>query len=627
MRAELLPHYERVLAFIRRQAADFARRHRGAAERLLLSPDQTGECKDPHVERLIEAFAFLTAGIHLRLEDDFADLANSLLEIVAPHLVAPIPSVSIVHLEPAPKLDSVVEVPAGAELHTRPVGGSICRFRTAYPVRIWPIEVTEATLEPASRLSVQESVATVLRLRLTSRGGALRTLLKIAAAAPKKDPDGNVVMRFYLDGGEQFRLYDLLFGPCKGVLIQDPEDGSTYRASIRAAGLEPSDLLWCQGPRSLDSYAFLQEYFACPKKFLFFDLILPASTWSVLSARADLLFLLDAEPSPDHGFSAANFRLSCTPVVNLFAHTADDIRFDQLRTEYEVEPCISDRDAYEVYSVQRVLAADGAGEFLPLYSQRHMASSAWGGMLGGAVLSDQTGPLGFYITERRAPTQPGRTRTEVYLSFVDLSLHTRPQANRRLSVKTLCTSGDWPKNAGADPGFVLTTGAAAAVAAIHTLEPPTLTRRPALGRGVAWKLISHLSLNYLSMGDHASDGRGEEAVAALREILLLHAAHTTPDPSEPMTQQILGLSKLQTRRTIACPSGMSGPCRGLEVTVTLATPNYRSTSASQLLFASVLERFLGRYVSINSFTKMVARDRQDRLIKEWPPRAGDRVLI
>lgn len=619
MRADLFSFYERTLHYVRREAAEFARRHRGAAEKLLLNPDNTGECRDPHVERLIEAFAYLAAGIHLRLEDDFAGLTGPLLEVVAPHLLAPIPSVTIVQLEPTLKLDGPVYVPAGAELQTRPIGGSICRFRTAYPLWIWPIDVAHPILDLPGRVGIQQDVAAVLRVELRSRSGSLRELMQQAAARMQDHPDESVVLRFYIDGGEQFGFYDLIFGSTRQVLIRDSDSGKPCPVDFRPVGLDPSDRLWSSGPRSLDSYGLLQEYFACPKKFLFFDLVLPAAAWMTLGTRAEVLFLLDNPPGGERPFSAVKLRLSCTPAVNLFRHTADDIRLDHTRSDYLVEPNASDRNAYEVYAVQRVTSSDSRREFLPLYSQQHLGKKT-----GDTLRSNAQGPLGYYLPERRAPTLPGRTRTEVYLSFVDLNLRTRVPTSQRVSVQTLCTSGDLTKSLDADPGFVLSSGTAAAVSAIRIIESPTHTRRPSLGRGAAWKLISHLSLNYLSMGDHASDDRSDGAVAALRELLLLHAAHAAPDTDSPLTQQILGLSKIETRPTVACPSGMSGPCRGLEVTITLDSPSYRGLS--QLLFASVLERFLGRYVSINSFTKMVARDRH-KVLKEWTPRAGDRVLI
>src|SRR4051812_14405058 len=94
MRDRLEEFYEKELMFIRRMAADFARERPKIADRLMLSPDAR-ESADPHAERLIESFAFLTARIRLKLEDEFPEIVNSLMGLLYPHYLAPIPSMSV----------------------------------------------------------------------------------------------------------------------------------------------------------------------------------------------------------------------------------------------------------------------------------------------------------------------------------------------------------------------------------------------------------------------------------------------------------------------------------------------------------------------------------------------------
>ena len=106
MADDLFRYYENELRYVRKQAADFALKHPRAARRLMLGTDpSTEECPDPHVERLIQAFAFVTAGVHRHLDDDFPELTAALLGVVAPQLLAPIPSMAIVQFAPDPKLD------------------------------------------------------------------------------------------------------------------------------------------------------------------------------------------------------------------------------------------------------------------------------------------------------------------------------------------------------------------------------------------------------------------------------------------------------------------------------------------------------------------------------------------
>ena len=50
---------------------------------------------DPHVERLVEAFAFLSATSVRKLDDDFPELTHSLLELFWPYHLRPIPSMAL----------------------------------------------------------------------------------------------------------------------------------------------------------------------------------------------------------------------------------------------------------------------------------------------------------------------------------------------------------------------------------------------------------------------------------------------------------------------------------------------------------------------------------------------------
>ncbi|NOX53110.1 MAG: type VI secretion system baseplate subunit TssF, partial [Planctomycetes bacterium] len=156
------------------------------------------------------------------------------------------------------------------------------------------------------------------------------------------------------------------------------------------------------------------------------------------------------------------------------------------------------------------------------------------------------------------------------------------------------------------------------IASIECLTSPTPTYRVPLRHGMLWRLISHLSVNHLSLCD------GEEGAEALREILALYDFAE----SEETRAMIEGVRSIATRRVVGRTGGgvSGGLCRGLEVSITF--DETRFVGESVFLFASVLERFLGLYCSINSFTQLIARtSKQERNLKQWPPRAGERVLL
>jgi len=186
-----------------------------------------------------------------------------------------------------------------------------------------------------------------------------------------------------------------------------------------------------------------------------------------------------------------------------------------------------------------------------------------------------------------------------------------------VTLHTLCTNRDLPSKLSADEvrGEFELEGAAP-VASIRALIKPTEPVRPPLSGERQWRLISHLSLSYLSL-----TAVGPEA---LQEILGLYDF----SGSSVIRQQIAGIVAVRSRRVVRRPGtmGWHGFCRGTEIMIEFDEEKY--VGSSLFLFASVLERFLGLYTTLNSFTQLVATTRQrDKPIKLWPPRTGEQVLL
>jgi type VI secretion system protein ImpG len=210
--------------------------------------------------------------------------------------------------------------------------------------------------------------------------------------------------------------------------------------------------------------------------------------------------------------------------------------------------------------------------------------------------------------------------TEVFLALVDLDNRPSVPARWIVNVETTCLNRDLPSTAlpfgGGRPHLQLADGGSLVNATC--LTPPTKTLRPPLGRGTLWRLISHLSLNHLSISDsqHGAD--------ALREILKLYDFADSAETRD----MISGLLNVSHRRVVGRVGGnvAAGFCRGLEITLHLDEDKFVGSGA--FLFGCVLERFLGLYSSINSFTKtVVATQKPDRIFDRWPPRAGDTTLL
>jgi type VI secretion system protein ImpG len=210
--------------------------------------------------------------------------------------------------------------------------------------------------------------------------------------------------------------------------------------------------------------------------------------------------------------------------------------------------------------------------------------------------------------------------SEVYLSLVDLDFRPTRPATDVLTVRATCTNRDLPGLLPfGDPDGDFSLEGAAPVRAVTCLTKPSPTLRPPLGHGAQWRLISHLSLNYLSPVEWG----GERDPEVLREILTLYDFSGSP----AIQQQISGLTGVtskQVMRRIRSPYG-SGFARGIEATLEFDESRY--VGSGVYLFAAVLEKFLGLYVSINSFSELVATTRQRGLLKRWPPRSGHQTLL
>lgn len=610
MRNELRDYYESELTFLRQMGAEFADKYPKIASRLLLEPDR---CEDPHVERMIESFALLAARVHLRIDDDFPQITEALLNILYPHYLCPIPSMSVAEFHTDPergKLTSSLQVPKGTVLYSRPVDGVPCKFRTCYNTTLWPLKVSQVQWLTPDRLrpTLRSSEAAVLRVEIECFPDI--TLDKLAVDT----------LAFYLSGeGAVVRaLYELLCRDCTRIVVREPGNPKAKVIELPARNLRPmgfredEDVL-PYPRRSFVGYRLLQEYFAFPEKFLFVSMEgLSQLQGSGLKSRAEILFLIAPFEQDgryqrlDVAVDAKTMRLGCTPIINLFAQTAEPILVDQARYQYPVVPDARRRETMEVYSVDEVVSTDPETHqtvtYQPLYAQR-------------CAVQDSS-PAYWYVT-RLPSNRKGDEGTDVFVSLVNLSATPMQLEYDTVTVRCMCTNRDLVTRLpfGSETGDFEMAGAAA-IKKIVTLRKPSGTLRPPLDGKTLWCLISHLSLNYLSLVDEGKE--------ALQKILDLYDFSDSPD----VKKQIGGITAVDARRHFARVISEHGVsfARGTRVEMEFDEEQFRGGGA--YLFASVLEKFFGLYVSMNSFSQLVARSRQRKEpLGEWPPRAGQSILI
>jgi len=598
MPEDFLDYFEKELCFLREMGNDFAGKYPKVAGRLLLEPDK---CEDPHTERLIEAFAFLCARIQRKIDDGLPEITQSLLQVLYPHLSSPLPSVSVVRFNPLLKNvpGSGYRIDQGTPLFSRPVDGMPCQFRTVYPMVLRPMEVVSAHVEEPKRLV--KGAQQVVRIRLKLHGTSFSRF------------QGDS-LRFFVNGQPQhaYPLYQLLLNNVCRIECTPagaPEGALPLESGcLSPVGFAAGEGLFPYPEQSFPGYRLLLEYFAFPQKFLFFELTgFSALGKGEFGDVIDLLLYLN-EATPDRlVVGAQTFCLHATPVVNAFQKTAEPIRHEHEKTEYRLLADLRREEGTEVLSVDDVTATVSTSplkvkKYRPVYSLEHYQHR-----------DDVSEGNAYWHMQRRPSSLAHQCGTDVFLAFCGPGLDPAEPSEETVMVRVTCSNRDLPSQLSfCDPSGDFQIEAAAPVETINCLIRPTRTLRPPLSGAQQWRLISHLSLNYLSL---IEGGR-----ASLKEMLALYDF----GDSAATRQQISGIVSV-TSRHVTRRIGAAF-CRGVEVTVEFDEDKY--IGSSLYLFASVLERFLGQYVSVNSFVQFVARTTRDnRVLKQWPPRNGDRVLI
>lgn len=616
MREELLAYYERELTYLRQMGAEFAQKYPKIASRLQLEGDR---CADPHVERLLESFAFLAARVHLKMDDEFPEITHALFDILYPHYIRPIPSMTVVqmHIDPEQgKLSTGLNVAPGATLFSREVEGVPCKFRTCYDTTLWPLQVEAASWTTPDRLAPP--------VRGVEAVGAVRLVLKCLPDV-SFDKLELKTLRFYLSGESKLvhTLYELLGNNCSQILLRAPgskkEPVLLLPEQLRPVGFDEDQSLLPYPQRSFPGYRLLQEYFTFPEKFFFFDLNgLEAVRGAGFGSELEVVFLIrrfervERTQMLELGVTPQTFRLGCTPIINLFPQTAEPILLEQTRYEYPIVPDVRRQYSMEIFSVEDVVGTNPRSreitQFLPLYTFKHVYAKAG---------TSQQQRQAFWKATRRSAGLREDERSDVYLTLTDMTgKPMNPEADA-VTVRTLCTNFTLPSRLsfGNEQGDLELQGVSA-IRRIVVLHKMTPTLRPPSGKGALWRLISHLSLNYLSLVDEGRE--------SLQQILSLYNF----SDSIYLQNQIAGINSVNSVRHFAPVVTEQGviPARGTRVSLELDEEQF--VGGGVYLFSSVIERFLGSYVAMNSFSQLVASTVQRKeVLREWAPRAGRAVLM
>jgi type VI secretion system protein ImpG len=504
-----------------------------------------------------------------------------------------------------------------------------CRFRTGYGMKVWPVEVSECKLrEPPYPPGLEPPPG----LR-----GEVRAYLRITVRCIGNMSMENLsldTLRLFILGQSQLTvdLYEMLFTELEHVTILPenrrlPPTHLDPSECVHQVGFDASESLLPYPTQSFAGYRLLTEFFAYPARFSFFDL----GGWEKARANglagrsAEIVFYFNRPPRDGtiQGVQKDTFVAGCVPVVNLFEKQIESFKVLHRKNEYALEPDVHDPHGYEVYSVDEVLGLDATtGDvrgYRPFYSYHHGTADS--------------GPPFWYASRRPRFRQKidGRADldasvgSDVYLRLVDPALNPANVANETVNVKTTCLNRDLPnllREAGEGLQFEMLT---AAPVRIRCLRLPTPTLRPPLRKQAFWRLLSHMNLNYLSLSDPQ---QGREAIQEYLRLYDFSDPKTDAQLAAVAAQAVEGLLSVKSERDVQFTGSQTsgGYARGVKIDIELDDEKF--TGIGAFLFASVLERFLALYVSINSFTRLTANTRRkDAQAWTWPPRAGEQVLV
>ncbi|WP_252109548.1 MULTISPECIES: type VI secretion system baseplate subunit TssF [unclassified Halomonas] len=582
-------YYRDELNFLKRQGREFAEANPRLSR--FLSERST----DPDVERLLEGFAFLTGRMREKVEDEFPELTHSLISMLWPNYLRPVPSMTVVQFAPVwHVLSQRQRVARGTELSSTPVEGTTCLFRTCHDVTLYPLahagvtarhtresSIVELAMDVHSDQPMNELGLEALRLHLGGDGYTARTLY--------------LWMSHYLSRLE---------------VEVDGERRTLPSRALRAVGFERDQAL-LPYPRNVhQGYRILQEYLCFPEAFHFFDVqelagVMPAST----ASRVTLRFVFKRPLPTDARLQDEHLALYCTPAINLFEHDAEPIDLTGERSEYRIRPSSKAPSHFEVFSVDDVegrlegsgSAQKGQRRYVPFESFQHQverdrghASLYYRTRVGASLRGDGFDHDIAFIRGDEAECL-GRRET--------ISLHLTC-SNRELPEQL--TVGDLSVETEKSPTF----------AGFRNITRPTPVLRPAIDDKLLWVLISNLSLNYLSLLNRD----------ALCSVLKAYDFRALVDrQAERIAQKRLsGIIDIDTQPVDRLRCGM--PVRGLRSVMTLDQDAF-GDEGGLYLFGSVLARFLSLYASINSFHELQVINRQNQERYVWSMQEGQQPLM
>ncbi|WP_345980441.1 type VI secretion system baseplate subunit TssF [Sulfurimonas sp. HSL3-2] len=589
---EFNDYYRQELSALRVEGAEFSKKNPG------LSTFLSKEGQDPDVERLLEGFAFLTGRLKQQIHRELPEVSHTLVQLLWPNYVRPIPSYTIVQYEPLRDENETVVVKKNSKILSKSVADGVqCRFKTSYDTEVMALDIDKINYFVHGEKSSIE-----LDLKMTSSGSLDDLNLK--------------KLRFFL-GGSKFiakDMYMLLMRFLESIELEiigsDEEDVKKITLdanSVKAVGFHMNEKLASYPLNIFDGYVLLQEYFCYPDKFLFVDLfnlekIATIDKEFLKKARTfSIQFHFSKRLESNELPTKESFNLFCTPAINLFETEAVPIRKNAMQDEYLVVPADISKEHSEVYSIENVR---GWIQSKNRYDDYQLFESF-----------EHNDNAQYYSTRVKLSIDGERTNTYLRFASNGGAEENIENSNSTVSVHIICTNKNTPNEA-------LLLGDVNLPDPLSSTEKlkfknitiPTSSYPPPIDGDFLWKIISNMSLNYLSLDN----------IQALRKIIESYDFIGANDIKrrEKTSVMLQGLKSIKYRTIEMIDQGL--PIRGIEALL-LLDPTKFECLGDAFIFCSILNEFLALYGNINSFHQLTV-DMLDEDIFTWQPKMGTKAL-
>ncbi len=607
MSEEFLKYYNRELAYLRHKGQEFGEQYPKIAARLRISEEQVD---DPHVERLLEGCAFLTAKIRQSLDNSYPQFTESLMGQLYPDFHAPIPSMSIIKLNCSDSTKSAFVIPEGESVALSAPGFAECQFKTCYPTTLYPINIVGSNFENApfkQTGSVWDKDAnSVLKVQIRA--------IDSGACIGRMGIDG---LRLYLNGQPQLslKLYQMLFKNLIGVSVCVNGKAVQHidKTYVKAVGYDDNDRVVPYSKKTFSGARLLVEYLHFIEKFLFFDLSELSFDKESIQAECEVVFYFD---TPDDWLSKQvddeSVLIGCVPIVNLFSEKMETKRVQSTEYDYILTPYYRDAEINEVVSISNVTLRNWKKTYdnLPCYHAGEHTHYSSESEIYWLMRREDNNWAGGY-------DEPGR---ETYVSLVDKHYQLFSPESREnwlMYVEAECCNRNLPAKLPFGGGLpnVQLPDVNDNFESIRCLVSLSETLRPRMDESTRWQLTKLLTLNHFTQDD---------GLHTLKQTLNLYAFSGATE-ANAIIDALVKLEFEQLTGRVA-QKGKVGFAHGVKIILTVSDQILPQEQI--FLLGSVLSAYFAQYAEVNIYTQLEIKLKSTGgTFHIWPALLGNKVLL